>query len=170
MPKSRRRTGWQFYKRGRGSAFEFGTTENKSSQQSERELNSGPLKYKFIALTAVNGKITAWCHKDMSLKDYTKVCYFEKLLCWQVFKNHNCIIHFNLLQVCPSVPHFVPSFIFLGGYFSCYHLVWWQFPLLECWQISPVTQFSPLSHPWDFIREIMWCYSIECIALYFLLR
>ena len=83
MPKSRRRTSWQFYKRGRGSGFEFGTTENKSSQQSERDLNWGSLKYKFIALTAVNlnGKITAWCQTDMSLKDYTKLCYFEKLLC-----------------------------------------------------------------------------------------
>ena len=60
------------YKRGRG--FEFGTIENKSSQQSEREFNSGPSKYKFVALTAVNGKITAWCQTDMSLEDYTKIC------------------------------------------------------------------------------------------------
>ena len=75
MPKSRRRTSWQFYQRGRGSGFEFGTTENKSSQRSELDLNSGSLKYKFVALTAVNGKITASCQTDMSLKDYTKVCF-----------------------------------------------------------------------------------------------
>ena len=49
-----------------------------------------------------------------------------------------------------------PFFNALGGYFSCYHLVWWQFPLLECWQISPVTQFSPLSHQWDYVVLFNW--------------
>ena len=38
-----------YYRRGRG--FELGTAENKSSYRSVRNLNSGPLNYKFSALT-----------------------------------------------------------------------------------------------------------------------
>ena len=38
------------YKYGRG--FELGTTENKSSKRSGRDLNSGPPNYKSSALTA----------------------------------------------------------------------------------------------------------------------
>ena len=75
MPKGRRRASWLFHKRGRG--FELGTTKNKFSQPSERDLNSEPLKYKFIALTAVNGKITAWCQTDVSQGLY------QSLLLWK---------------------------------------------------------------------------------------
>ena len=35
-------------------------------------------------------------------------------------------------------------------------VVWWKFPLLECWQISPVTQFSSLSHQWDYVVLFNW--------------
>ena len=51
---------------------------------------------------------------------------FEKLLGHRVFKNHKIKIisnHFNLLQVCPSVPSlifavlFIPSLNFVSGYF-----------------------------------------------------
>ena len=64
------------------------------------------------------------------------------------------------LSICSSSFPFsvfsIPSFNVLGGYFPSYHLVWWQFPLLECWQISPVTQFSPLSHPWNYVVLFNW--------------
>ena len=82
MPKGRRWTSWLFYKRGR-AGFELGTTEKKSSQQSERELNLGPPKYKFIALAAVNGKITALiCVKQICLsRIIPKFATLKKLLC-----------------------------------------------------------------------------------------
>ena len=50
MPTGRRRTSWLIYKHGRG--FELGTTENKSSQRSGRDLNTGPPNCKSSALTA----------------------------------------------------------------------------------------------------------------------
>ena len=50
IPTGRRHTSWAIYKHGCG--FELKTTENKSSLQLGQDLNSEPLDYKSIALTA----------------------------------------------------------------------------------------------------------------------
>ena len=49
IPTGQRQTSWAIYKRGQG--FKLGTTVNKSSQRSERDLNSGPPNCKSSALT-----------------------------------------------------------------------------------------------------------------------
>ena len=161
MPKGRRWTSWLYYKRGRA-----GQPRTNPANSQSGSWTRGPPKYKFIALTAVNGKITAWCQTGVSQGLYQSLLLWKtvELTSFQKPQLHYPLQSSSSLSICSSSFPFsvfsIPSFNVLGGYFSCYHLVWWQFPLLERWQISPVMQFSPLSHP---------CYSIECIALYFLL-
>ena len=152
-------------------AWPSGTTENKSSQQSERELNSGASEiqvhrsnsseWKNHSLVS-NRRLSRIIPKFATLKNCCVNKFSKTTIALSTsifFKFVHLFLEFSIFCV------LYPFFNVLGSYFSCYHLVWWQFPLLECWQISPVTQFSPLSHPWDYVVLFNWC-----VALYFLLR
>ena len=123
----------------------------------------GPPKYKFIALIAVNGQITAWCQTDVSQGLYQSLLLWKTVVStsFQKPQLHYPLQSSSSLSICssgfPFSVLFIPSFNVLGGYFSCYHLVWWrQFPVSGCWQISPVTQLSPLSHSWDYVVLFNW--------------
>ena len=157
MPKGRRWTSWLYYKRGRA-----GQPRTNPANSQSGSWTRGPPKYKFIALTALNGKITAWCQTGVSQGLYQSLLLWKtvELTSFQKPQLHYLLQSSSSLSICSSSFPFsvfsIPSFNVLGGYFSCYHLVWWQFPLLECWQISPVTQFSPLSHPWDYVVLFNW--------------
>ena len=51
------------------------------------------------------------------------------------FSKPKIAIHFNLLQVCPSVPPFLIVVLFIPSFFFFVN-VWWQFSLFEFWCIS----------------------------------
>ena len=146
-------------------AWPSGTTENKSSQQSERELNSGASEIQVHRSNSSEWKN----HSLVSNRRLSRIIPKPGLLLWKTVvltsfqkpQLHYPLQSSSSLSICSSSFPFsvfsIPSFNVLGGYFSCYHLVWWrQFPLLECWQISPVTQFSPLSQPWDYVVLFNW--------------